>query len=498
MTTADGSIVGTTKIVDNGPAAERWNIAIMGDGYTTAQLGQYANDVQAIVATILATPPFDALKKAINIFRIDVSSKDSGAADPVPCGGDGAAPHTYFDASFCGDGQIRRLLVADNQTALITATAQVPQYHLAIVLVNSTIYGGSGGQVAVLSLADGAAEIALHEIGHSAFGLADEYECWAGCGVDAPGTHDHHPPGEPAEPNVTLDSNRATNKWRALVLNTTAMPTTANANCAQCDPQPSPVAAGTIGAFEGAQYYHCGAFRPAFNCRMRALGSPFCGVCQDVIKRTLAPFVPGQPLLTFIETTNTPNGHVVVNIASGASNYQQLTLQAATNFANESDGVWQLLASTDLAFIKTANTPNGHVEVHIASSASNYQQRILETATTFVNESDGVWQLLPNLDLVLIKTNNTPNGHVEVHIASRASNYQQRILETATTFVNESDGAWQLLPNLDLAFIKTSNTPNGHVEVHIASSASNYQQRILETATTFDNETDGVWGLIPS
>jgi hypothetical protein len=57
---------------------------------------------------------------------------------------------------------------------------------------------------------------------------------------------------------------------------------------------------------------------------------------------------------------------------------------------------------------------------------------------------------------------------------------------------------WQLLPNLDLVFIKTSNTPNGHVEVHIASRASNYQQRIVETLTTFANENDGVWSLLPS
>jgi hypothetical protein len=292
MTTANGNIAGTTKIVDNGPASKRWNIAIMGDGYTAAQLGQYAADVQRIADTILATAPFDDLEKAINIFRIDVASTDSGAADPTICGGTGAAPRTYFDASFCGDGQIRRLLVANNQTALTTAAAQVPEYHLAVVLVNSTIYGGSGGQVAVLSTANGSAEIALHEIGHSAFGLADEYEYWAGCGVDAPGTHDHHPAGEPPQPNVTLDANPATNKWRGSVLNTTAMPTTSNADCTHCDPQPSPVVAGTVGAFEGAHYYHCGAFRPAFNCRMRALGFPFCGICQDVIKRTLAPFKP--------------------------------------------------------------------------------------------------------------------------------------------------------------------------------------------------------------
>jgi hypothetical protein len=98
-----------------------------------------------------------------------------------------------------------------------------------------------------------------------------------------------------------------------------------------------------------------------------------------------------------------------------------------------------------LAFIKIANTPNGHVEVHLASGASAYTTRILETATTFRNESDGTWQLLPNQDLAFIKTRNTPNGHVEVHIASRASNYQIRTLETATTFGNETDGIWNLL-----------------------------------------------------
>jgi hypothetical protein len=98
-----------------------------------------------------------------------------------------------------------------------------------------------------------------------------------------------------------------------------------------------------------------------------------------------------------------------------------------------------------LASVKTSNTPSGHVEVHLASGTSGYQTRILETATTFANESDGVWQLLPNQDLGFVKTSNTSNGHVEVHIASRASNYQSRTVEMPTTFVNESDGTWSLL-----------------------------------------------------
>ena len=252
----------------------------------------------------------------------------------------------------------------------------------------------------------------------------------------------------------------------------------------------------------------------------------------------------GVPDLVFIKTSNTPNGHVEVHVASGKSNYQTRILEVATTFADETDGTWCLAdydhdGVPDLVFIKTSNTPNGHVEVHVASGKSNYQTllrsrrrsptrptalvpgrlrprrrprprvhqdqqhpdghvevhvasgsptttRILEVATTFADETDGIWCLadydhdgVP--DLVFIKTSNTPNGHVEVHVASGKSNYQTRILEVATTFADETDGTWCLadydhdgVP--DLVFIKTSNTPNGHVEVHVAAGGSRQQQ----------------------
>jgi hypothetical protein len=161
---------------------------------------------------------------------------------------------------------------------------------MLLVIVNSTIYGGSGGQVATFSKAAGAMEIALHEMGHTAFGFSDEYEYYAGCGVDV--GHDHHPPSEPSQPNVTINSDRATIKWASLILPDTPMPTTKNADCSICDPQPNPVPVGTVGAFEGADYYHCDSFRPEFTCRMRSLGNPFCAVCQKVIVNHLSPFLP--------------------------------------------------------------------------------------------------------------------------------------------------------------------------------------------------------------
>ena len=77
MTTSDGSVVGVTKIVDNGPDNARWNLVIMGDGYQTGQLTQYHNDVQSFVTTLFATPPFDDLRTAINVYRVDVTSTDA-------------------------------------------------------------------------------------------------------------------------------------------------------------------------------------------------------------------------------------------------------------------------------------------------------------------------------------------------------------------------------------------------------------------------------------
>ena len=262
MGAADGRIVGTTKILDHGDAAERWNLVILAEGYREAELPRFATHAQSFVDTLAATAPFDRLMRAVNVYRVDVASTDSGADDPTPCGGSGAAPATFFDASFCNNG-IQRLLVVDNLASFQALNAEVPEWHMGLVIVNSEVYGGSGGQIAVFSLAPGANEIALHEMGHTAFGLADEYEYYAGCGVDT--DRNRHPAFEPGEPNVTIDANRATIKWRNLIDPTMPVPTTANADCAQCDPQPSPVPPGTVGAFEGARYYHCGSYRPAFD-----------------------------------------------------------------------------------------------------------------------------------------------------------------------------------------------------------------------------------------
>ncbi len=304
MGIGDGTVHGTTLIVNHGSPSERWNLVIVGDGYKVSELATFANDAQDVVNALFAAPPFNdpigllipGIQSAVNVHRIDVSSTDSGADDPAACGGTGATAATYFDASFCNSG-IRRLLLVNNATVLNVVNAEVPQWHAILCLVNSTVYGGGGGTVATSSKAAGALEIALHELGHSAFGLADEYEYWAGCGVDT--NRDIHPPSEPSEPNVTTTLTPL--KWSGLVTPGTPVPTTANADCALCDPQGNPVGAASVGAFEGAHYYHCAAYRPQFDCKMRVLGFDWCAVCRQKIRQVLAPFRPTPPIWEIFE-----------------------------------------------------------------------------------------------------------------------------------------------------------------------------------------------------
>jgi hypothetical protein len=293
---ADGQVVGSQKVVDNGPNAYRYNIVILGDGYRTSELAKFAGDVTRFVNAFRATAPYDKLWPGINIHRIDVASADSGADDPRTCGdqsvGTGVVARTYFDSTFCGGGNIRRLLTCDASLAKSTAAECVPEVHMTMVLVNTGEYGGSGGEVATFSTHAAAAEIGLHEMGHTAFGFADEYEAYQGCGTGETG-HDHYAGAEPVEPNVTAEPDPARIKWRSVLTNPAdGLPTTQNADCSDCDMQGNPKSADYVGAYDGARYFHCGCYRPSFNCRMRMLGNPFCGVCQQFIAESLQPFLP--------------------------------------------------------------------------------------------------------------------------------------------------------------------------------------------------------------
>lgn len=290
MGAGDGFVIGLKKVLDHGPAALRWNLVLLAEGFQASEMPQFHQEVSKFVDKLFNTPPFEQRWCGINIYRLDVASNESGADEPSggTCTGSGATRATFFDATFCSNG-IQRLLTVNNGLAFSTVAAALPQYDEVIVVVNSTTYGGAGGtHIGTYSLGfspvtgQGGVEIAIHELGHSAFGLADEYPYDSG---------DTYGGSEPSQPNITKNTDKTTIKWKDLIAGPTAVPTQSNPDCTQEDPNPSPVAAGTVGAFEGAGYFHCGLFRPEFDCEMRALAKPFCAVCRKRILDTLEPFM---------------------------------------------------------------------------------------------------------------------------------------------------------------------------------------------------------------
>ena len=322
MSTSDGSVVGATKIIDHGDPASRWNMAILAEGYRASELDKFHNDAQRFVDHLYATAPFNDLWCAVNVYRVDVVSTDSGADDPATCaddppgsGGSGATPATYFDASFCTNST-RRLLAGNEATALSVSAAQVPHVSVTMVLVNSPIYGGAGGGVAWFSAHPDSAEIGIHEMGHTYFGFVDEYG-------DITNTYSG---ADPSQPNATTNTNRATTKWHDLIAASTPVPTTHNPNCSAEDPNPSPVGAGVVGLFEGAARAHCGAYRAEFSCRMRTLGVAFCAVCQRRIRQLLTPFVP--PTSVNLATPSIDFGAVPEGIGgTGVTTYRPIVLE---------------------------------------------------------------------------------------------------------------------------------------------------------------------------
>ena len=184
MSTSDGTVLGVTQIFGSAPQNRAFNVVLLAEGFTATQQNDFDTACVAFSNAFQATPPFGELVLAINIFRVNVASTDSGADNPVVAdGGTGATARTYFDASFGGEN-IRRLLQCNNTTALQVAAEQLPELlpesTVVLVVVNSTIYGGSGGSVGTYSLAQGATEIAIHEMGHTAFHLAERIRlpCW--------------------------------------------------------------------------------------------------------------------------------------------------------------------------------------------------------------------------------------------------------------------------------------------------------------------------------
>jgi hypothetical protein len=247
-----------------GPAADRFNIVVLGDGYRTQDQAKLKTDAQGIIDYVFGISPLKQYAQFFNVKLLHVISNENGGDN----GSYGETRDTALGAYFNCDG-IDRLLCIDDGKVAVAAAADVPEYNFAIVIVNDPKYGGSGGPVCAASSNQDSFEILAHEIGHSMAHLADEYSY-----------EGNQPPcsaqTDCREANATLRTVREQIKWRDWMEQTTPLPTPA-----------TPQFGSVVGLFEGARYTPTGVYRPQLNCKMRDLGAGYCSVCIEQLVRSI-------------------------------------------------------------------------------------------------------------------------------------------------------------------------------------------------------------------
>jgi IgA peptidase M64 len=254
-------------IVNNGNSANRVDIAILGDGYTSSQMQKYKDDVQNAMTQFFNNEPFHEYRNFFNVHRIDVVSSQSGADHPEKA----LFVNTALDATYNCTGIQRLICVNNGKVFTILGNSLNPsQRDIVLVIVNDPEYGGSGGSVAVTSTNVEVLELILHELGHSFGLLADEYG-----GPPPPACNNTI---EPFAANATMATERALIKWNQWIDASTPIPTLTTQQ-------------GVPGLYEGAVYCDAGLYRPTSGSKMRFLGRPYEQINTEQLIRRIYNFV---------------------------------------------------------------------------------------------------------------------------------------------------------------------------------------------------------------
>ena len=321
---ADVAPVGKVwTVFESGPATEKVDLLILGEGYTAAEIPKFHADVQRLTGKLFATEPFKSRKSDFNVRAIDLPAAQSGVNRPHV----GRFRRTTVSAEYYVFESERYMLTYDNR-ALRDVLSQAP-YEFIEILANEKQYGGGGiyNFQATAAVDTAFADyVFVHEFGHHFAGLADEYYM-------SPSVYTSFPANapEPWEPNVTAMRDPGALKWKDLAAPATPVPTPWDKDAweakakqflerrlsliARKAPESefdalfreqqkvdTPMLGGmayshTVGAFEGAAYQAKGLYRPETDCIMYTRDEVgFCKVCRRAIERVIDLYAsPSRP-----------------------------------------------------------------------------------------------------------------------------------------------------------------------------------------------------------
>jgi hypothetical protein len=260
-----------------GDPAKRFNLILLGDGYTAADQPKFRDNVARQLTMLFAFEPWRSYRGYLNVYRVETPSAKSG----VSCDPDVNSPvrHTPLGMAFwsgCHRTDMRRQLVVNPRAAekyadLVTGTGAGNRQIVA--LANSTTYGGTGGTYATASGGNAMSSLIMpHELGHTLGGLQDEYDYYQ---RGLPGGA--YTGGEPRSiQHTTLTERRMRDEhrkwWRWLGERSTA--------------------GGVIGHYQGGMYAAKGVWRPSEHSMMKTLGYAYDQVARERMTQAISAKIP--------------------------------------------------------------------------------------------------------------------------------------------------------------------------------------------------------------
>lgn len=229
-------------------------LTIFGDGFTAEQQDTFYEKAKETAEYVMKTSPWDEFTDSVKFYAIGTVSNESGSrADQALTQNEADADtrDTYFGSTFWSNGMQRLVSIGSEGTQKINALTEEynPLSDYSVLIVNSTTYGGSGGDICVASLNTSSLEMMLHELGHTIAKLSDEYFAGATYAREYA--------------NMTAESDPAKVKWSRFI------------------------GKNGVGVYE----YDNGGdgwYRPSQNCKMRYLGAQyaFCEVCKEELRKS--------------------------------------------------------------------------------------------------------------------------------------------------------------------------------------------------------------------
>ncbi|MBL9169847.1 MAG: VCBS repeat-containing protein [Verrucomicrobiales bacterium] len=252
-----------TQLHNSGSRAKKFNMVIIGEGFadTAADQAAFDNYIRDVVMKdLLERDVHPEILNAINIFRINTYSKQSGVTQVNANGQVTTSKDTALGYRFSGDWNRCWMEPGPGTVAAIDSIVNtlIPEADVKAIVLNTPSFGGCsrGHHFAVTRGVDWS--VFAHEFGHFFGKLGDEYQCnqgAAGCGS--------YSGAEPEAKNLTKVTSRSLIEWNDWIPASRPVPT-GLANVADQTQD--------VGLFPGAtmgsgQWWN-GIYRPSWRGRM--------------------------------------------------------------------------------------------------------------------------------------------------------------------------------------------------------------------------------------